>query len=152
MNNFKFYSINLFLIICFSGNLLAQKKTEVHLNNSSEVWKVLRTLKYEAKSTGIYQPFFSAEIEKLSGKKVTLEGFMVVIQHEKKPKYFMISYYPINSCFFCGAAGPETVIEVMSQKPVAFTEEPIAMTGILRLNAKDENKLFYILENATPVE
>ncbi len=151
MKGYKLFSIFIFLIFFFTGNLFAQKKTEVHLNNSSEVWKVLRTLKYEAKSTGIYQPFFSAEIEKLSGKKITLEGFMVVIQHEKKPKYFMLSYYPINSCFFCGAAGPETVIEVMSQKPVAFTEEPIAMSGILKLNAKDENKLFYILESATPV-
>ncbi|MBC8110552.1 MAG: hypothetical protein H7Y04_05775 [Verrucomicrobia bacterium] len=142
----------LFGIICFSEVSAQKNKALPNLDNSLEVWKVLRTLKYEAKPNGVFQPFFSPVIQQLEGKNIVLEGFMVVVQHERKPKNFMLSYLPINSCFFCGAAGPETVVEVVTEKGISFTDDPIALRGTLRLNAKDENKMFYILENATALE
>jgi hypothetical protein len=142
----------LIISIILLSSLKSFSQKSVNPANSLEVWKLLRSLKYESKENGIYQPFFSPAIQSLDGKKVTLEGFMIVIQHERKPKYFMISFFPVNSCFFCGAAGPETVVEVFSEKPVTYTDDPIVMSGVLRLNAKDENKMFYILEKAEQSE
>ena len=134
------------ILVVVSTGIEAQKAPNP--GSSVEVWRMLRSLKYEAKTDGVYQPFFNPGIASLEGKKVTLEGFMIVIQHERKPKYFMLSFFPVNSCFFCGSAGPETVIEVMSNSPVAYTDDPITLSGVLKLNAKDENRMFYILEKA----
>jgi translation initiation factor IF-2 len=55
-------------------------------------------------------------------------------------------------CFFCGGAGPETVMEVESEVGVDFTAEQIIMKGTLKLNDSDINMLMYRLENATLVK
>jgi len=55
-------------------------------------------------------------------------------------------------CFFCGGAGPETVMEVEAVEEVAFTAEQIEIRGILRLNNEDINKLMYRLEEVRPVK
>jgi hypothetical protein len=60
----------------------------------------------------------------------------------------MLSSLPLNACFFCGAGGPETVIEVFLKKEINYTEKPVEVQGTLRLNDKDPDKMMYILENA----
>ena len=55
-------------------------------------------------------------------------------------------------CFFCGGAGPETVMEVESLEGVEFSADPIVLKGILRLNDKDINHLMYKLEEAVIIE
>jgi hypothetical protein len=146
MRQYGFLAVGFSLLIFQIG--FAQKSQPTSL----EVWRLLRSLKYETKTTGLYQPLFTPAIQNLDGKKVTLEGFMIVIQHERKPKNFMLSYFPVNACFFCGAAGPESVIEVESTQAITYTDDPVSLTGYLRLNAKDENRMFYILEKAVPQE
>lgn len=54
-------------------------------------------------------------------------------------KYLVLSKTPFNSCFFCGKAGPETVIIVGLEKevPKYKIDEKIEVEGILVLNADD---------------
>ncbi|MEY4927224.1 MAG: hypothetical protein RI894_1660 [Bacteroidota bacterium] len=60
----------------------------------------------------------------------------------------MFSALPYNVCFFCGGAGPETVMEVTSKMPIPVSAEPIILRGTLALNSGDVNKLMYMLMNA----
>jgi hypothetical protein len=69
----------------------------------------------------------------------------------KSHKEFVFSAFPYNMCFFCGAAGPETVIEVLASEPIKYTSEAIYIKGILVLNDKDPNKLMYGIKNAVKV-
>ena len=51
-------------------------------------------------------------------------------------------------CFFCGGAGPETVMEVEALEPVEYTAEQVTLTGKLTLNDSDINRLMYLIKDA----
>jgi hypothetical protein len=59
-----------------------------------------------------------------------------------------LSSLPFANCFFCGGAGPETVMEVFSKDKIDFTEKRVSVTGTLTINADDPLRLMYILNNA----
>ena len=53
------------------------------------------------------------------------------------------------ACFFCGGAGPETIIEVYFKDTPPFkTDQGIEITGVLELNADDVAHCNYIIRNA----
>ena len=66
------------------------------------------------------------------------------------PECVKISMNPFSSCFFCGNAGPETVIELIFKDPQSkfLTDQFILVKGILRLNRYSTGGFFYTLENA----
>lgn len=97
-------------------------------------------------------PVFSDQIKELEGKEITIKGYIVPTEGYKSHTEFILSAFPYNMCFFCGGAGPETVMEVESLEGVKFTADPIIMTGILRLNDSDINKLMYKIEEARIAE
>jgi hypothetical protein len=117
----------------------------------SLVWPKLYDVKYETvkDDLGDYQkPIFSAATKALNGKVVTLPGYMIPFESGMKGTKFMFSSLPINACFFCGVGGPEGVIEVTTKQPLSFSDKPIEIKGILRLNSTDPDKMMYILEQA----
>ena len=95
----------------------------------------------------VEKPKFSEQLKLREGKELTLEGFIIPLQQEDDQDYFVLSRFPYQSCFFCGNAGPETVVEVYSSREFRFTDERVRVTGTLRLNADNPLQLFYILEN-----
>ena len=62
----------------------------------------------------------------------------------------MLSAYPYTQCFFCGGAGPESVIDVLAEELTNHfsMDDIVTFEGQLRLNATDLNYLNYILEDA----
>ena len=114
-------------------------------------WDLLSTVEIEMS----YDEFMEAEIEKpvfsdllknKEGTQVTLEGFIIPLQQDTEQDYFVLSRFPYQSCFFCGAAGPETVVEVYSDRGVSYTDERVRVTGTLKLNQDNPLHLFYLLE------
>jgi hypothetical protein len=61
----------------------------------------------------------------------------------------MLSSLPFSTCYFCGGAGPETVIEVETGEKIPFTIKPIQMEGILILNDQDPDHHIYRLISAS---
>jgi hypothetical protein len=55
-------------------------------------------------------------------------------------------------CFFCGGAGPETVLEVSALEPIKYTAEAITIKGKLELNDEDINRLIYSLTDVVLVK
>ena len=116
-------------------------------------WKTLSKITFkkeydEALGMKIDIPVFGSEIKALSGKEVTVKGYIIPTDGYKNQKEFVFSAFPYNMCFFCGGAGPETVMEVNSKMPIVYTSEPVYLKGILRLNGTDVNRLIYTLDNA----
>lgn len=111
--------------------------------------KITFTKKYdELLGFKVDVPVFSSEVKKLDGQRITLKGYIIPVEGYRSHKEFIFSAFPYNMCFFCGGAGPETVMEVKTLKPVKYTTEPIILKGTLRLNDRDINRLMYWLEDA----
>lgn len=121
------------------------------------MWKTLGKITYkkeydEMLGFKVDVPIFSNEVQKLEGKEVTIKGYIIPVEGYKSHKEFIFSAYPYSMCFFCGGAGPETVMEVKAKTPVPFTADPITIKGTLHLNSTDINKLMYSLSNVEMVK
>lgn len=135
-----------------SSVAIAQKNT--YKGFPSLIWPKLYDITYVTQSSaeGDFQkPVFSAATKALAGKKISLPGYMVPFETGLRATHFMFSSMPLNACFFCGVGGPETVIEVFVKEPTNFSDKPVEITGTLKLNATDPDKMIYILENAEVV-
>ncbi len=142
----KKINILLFCIIIILPNIvLAQAK--------ESVWKTLAKVTFRKEMDAdlgfkIDVPVFSKEVRILDGKIVELRGYVLPTEGYKNQRRFMFSSLPYNVCFFCGGAGPETVMEVSSKLPIPVSKEPIMLRGRLQLNSGDVNKLMYSLTEA----
>ncbi|MBC6425461.1 MAG: hypothetical protein GDA51_03145 [Ekhidna sp.] len=95
----------------------------------------------------IDQPIFSNNLMSHNGEEITLEGFIIPLKQDNEQSYFILSRFPYQSCFFCGAAGPETVVEVFPKKGIRYTDKRIRARGTLKLNEGNPLQLFYILKD-----
>ena len=147
------HSVRLFFfgIVFVSFSASAQNTQGKYTGFPSLVWPKLYDIKFEkAKDNlGEYEkPIFSQAAKTLNGKVISLPGYMVPFEKGNQGKKFILTSLPLNACFFCGVGGPETVVEVYLKESISYTEKPIEVKGILRLNDKDPDKLIYILEQA----
>jgi hypothetical protein len=130
---------------CLIGQLVSQ--------TSDNVWKTLGKISYkkeydEVMGFKIDKPVFGDQIKALDGKEITIKGYIIPVEGYKSHKEFIFSAYPYSMCFFCGGAGPETVMEVEATDGVKYSADAIILKGILKLNDKDINRLMYKIVNA----
>jgi hypothetical protein len=94
-------------------------------------------------------PFFDSKIKFHEGKEMTLEGYFIPMDLESS-NTIILSKHPYSQCFFCGGAGPESVVEViLASRPSKLkADQIIKVTGTLKLNEKDINHMNFILEHA----
>lgn len=123
----------------------------------SNMWKTLSKITYkkeydELMGFKVDVPVFSEEIKSLEGKEIKIKGYIIPVEGYKSHSEFIFSAYPYNMCFFCGGAGPETVMEVSAIEPVKYTAEQIEIQGKLTLNDADINRLMYILTDVKMVK
>ena len=97
-------------------------------------------------------PVFSKDILDLESQEVTVKGYIIPVEGYKSHKEFVFSAFPYNMCFFCGGAGPETVMEVTALEPVKYSADAITLKGKLQLNSNDINRLIYGLIDVTIVK
>jgi hypothetical protein len=115
-------------------------------------WENLRDVTFKKKwypEESIYMlyPTFGANLQKLDGKEILIKGYLVPVDVESN--LFVLSAFPYSMCFFCGGAGPESVMALKMKKPRRFkTDEVHTFKGTLKLNANDIYELNYILQNA----
>ena len=141
------------LILVLGAQVLSAQETAKKEN----LWKTLAKITYkkefdELMGFKIDKPVFSEDIKKMEGEIVTVKGFIIPVEGYKSHKEFILSAFPYSMCFFCGGAGPETVMEVVSKDPVKYTAEAITVRGKLELNADDINRLMYALSEVELVE
>ena len=140
------------LILCFTllFPLLAHAQNE-------NMWNKLSNVTYEVRLDEVTKfdlefPIFSDEVKALDGTEITIEGWMIPLEELQGKSYFVLSALPFVNCFFCGGAGPETVMEVFGKKHIDFTEKKIKVRGKLTINPDDPLRLMYILNEARLVD
>ena len=148
MQIYKFITFSLtFFLFLGIVPLQAQEENEM----GSKTWKTLSKITYrkqfdELLGFKIDIPVFSADVKALEGKEVVVKGYIIPTEGYKSHTEFVFSAFPYNMCFFCGGAGPETVMEVIAKDPIKFTAEAVSIRGVLELNETDINRLMYILK------
>lgn len=122
-----------------------------YAQSDKDLWATLFGVKYgDWKVT--FKPIYNEKIKVLDGQKVVIKGFLIPLEEKSKHSFFLLSAFPFDACFYCGKAGPESVIEVTVKKPLKPTQKPIAITGTLKLNFDDPDHLFYLINDGELVE
>jgi hypothetical protein len=138
----------LLLLVLFPAAAVAQPK---------DTWAEFARTKFETKyfqeiGEYLFTPTFSSELQAQVGKEVSLEGYYLPLDTDGK--YIILSKYPYSQCFFCGAAGPESIAEVyFAQPPGKFVpDQYIRVKGKLKLNTDDLEHGNFIIEQAVLAE
>lgn len=101
----------------------------------------------------VEMPLFGKKVKALNGEEVTVRGYVLPLNISKDQKYFILSAVPYNQCFFCGGAGPESVMEVFAKAPVEMTQKPVTIRGTLRVNLQPSiGQVLYTLKDAQLVK
>lgn len=106
---------------------------------------------YEEIKQYLMFPKFGDRVMRLKDQKVVLPGY--VIPADVENGIFVLSAFTLSSCFFCGAAGPESVVQLnLAEGQREFrTDEWVTFKGTLRLNSDDIDQLNYILDDGEEV-
>lgn len=114
-------------------------------------WSLLGKIKYEKKAhkdypEGVMFPIVNQELKAKKGKKITISGFIIPIDESS----YALSKNVFASCFFCGQAGPETImgIKFKNLKKRLKTDQYVTLEGIFRYNETDVEDWIYHIENA----
>lgn len=120
-------------------------------------WKQLTDVRFSRKlnkelSMYFLYPTFGPSVNALQGREVSIRGYMIPV--DESDNIYVISSKPMAACFFCGGAGPESIIELeFRKKKQRFrTDEVQTVRGKLALNANDVDHLNYILKDAEATE
>lgn len=111
-------------------------------------WQLLQSTKTVQRPDKKFGPVFPREVKELDKQQVKLFGFMMPLDQAKKQKRFLLSAFPPH-CSFCLTAGPESLVEVLADKPIDFTFEPIVVAG--RLAVLENDVVYYRLTQAAAV-
>ena len=107
-------------------------------------WSALETIKFtevynESMASWIQVPQWSDfQRDTWDGKVMKITGYAIVL--DPVENIYALSAYPFSSCFFCGAAGPESVMELEFLNPIDLvTDQVITVIGTLDLNTSLEH-------------
>ena len=96
-----------------------------------------------------WKPVFGDQVLAAEGQDVYITGYVIPVDLDED--FYVLSRYPFANCFFCGGAGPESVIDLRfadSDHRTYQTDERLTFHGNVRLNADDVYQMNYILEGA----
>ena len=117
-------------------------------------WKLLGMIKFIKKADKEYgevmYPQVSPLLKQKSGKKIAISGFIIPIDNTT----YALSKNVFASCFFCGQAGPETImgIKFKGETPKLKTDQYVTLVGTYRINENDVEDWIYHIDNAVIVK
>ena len=124
-------------------------------------WQMLSKIDFEERfndsiSDYIYYPIFHPSLKVLNDQPVIIDGYIIPFEETGSEQVLILSAFPFTNCFFCGNAGPESVMDVKlkaGHKKTKFKQDDMTtFKGRLRLNDTDLYYLNYILEDAELVK
>lgn len=99
-----------------------------------------------------WKPTFGKDVLDWEGKSVFITGYIIPVDYDED--FYVLSRYPFANCFFCGGAGPESVVDLRfkSKSRKYKTDERLTFKGKLALNSDDVYQMNYILEDAVEMD
>lgn len=114
-------------------------------------WKLLSQIKYLKKPSkdypeGVMYPVINPTLKAKNKKPITMSGFIIPIDN----KNYALSKNVFASCFFCGQAGPETIMGIKFKNPGTKlkTDQYVTIQGTFRYNDADVDDWIYHVDNA----
>jgi hypothetical protein len=101
-------------------------------------WNTFERLNFEevyepTTASWVQVPVWTEELKQWDGKLVKITGYIIAL--DAVNSQYALSAFPFSSCFFCGAAGPESVLELdLKHQEEYLTDEVITFKGVLELN------------------
>lgn len=158
-------------VIMFSGLMLMSMRTpsvnasgfmkQTTVKDNIEVfadtlsWKLLGEIKYVKKASddypgGVMFPVVNSTLKAKNKKPIVMSGFIIPIDN----KTYALSKNVFASCFFCGQAGPETIMGIKFKDPNMRlkTDQYVTLQGTFRYNDSDVDDWIYHIENAVIVK
>lgn len=129
--------------ISFSASVLPEREGVVSWQTLAQVQPV--------KQGGKMAYEFSRDILALDRKEVKVQGFMIPLDVGDKQRHFLLSAVPPH-CQFCLPAGPDAIVEVEARTPVAYTFDPIVVSGRFAVLKDDGSGVMYKVTDAGRVE
>ncbi len=118
-------------------------------------WKLLGQIKYIKKPSddypeGVMYPVINSTLKAKNKKPIIMSGFIIPIDN----KTYALSKNVFASCFFCGQAGPETIMGIKFKNPETRlkTDQYVTLQGNFRYNDSDVDDWIYHIENAVIVK
>jgi len=120
-------------------------------------WEILRDVSfedkyYEKEDEYFLYPTYGDQVQSYKGKDVFISGYLLPINPDSN--IYVLSANTFSSCYFCGNAGPESIVELDLAEELGegyITDQWIAFKGEFSLNADNLDHLYYILEDAVEV-
>lgn len=113
-------------------------------------WSLLTAVKTRTENNKVL-PVFAPPQQALHQKTQRLQGFMMPLEPGEKQTHFLLSSVPLT-CAFCVPGGPESMVEVKTKSPVAYTLDPVTVEGKFALLADDPYGLYYRVTEAVGVK
>ena len=141
------------VVLCLLGTgLIAAGPAVLHID-----WEKLTDVRFTKKlnkdvSMYFLYPTFGQTVRNLQNKEIQIKGYMIPV--DETENVYVLSSQPMAACFFCGGAGPESIMELQfkNRRRKFRTDEVKTVRGMLQLNNSDIEHLNYILKNAEVVE
>ena len=135
-----------FLLLSTSLSAIAQNATEVSWTTLMDI--TFKDIYLEQDDIYVYYPLFGEKQKRHDGSTIEITGYMIPIDVEQNQ--YVLSAFPFSACFFCGNAGPESVMAIYfeGRTRVFNTDERLKLEGTLELNDTDVDELVYVLRNA----
>lgn len=118
-------------------------------------WNLLGKISYVNKPhkdypDGVMFPVINSELKAKKGKKITISGFIIPIDNTS----YALSKNVFAQCFFCGQAGPETImgIQFKDLKKRLKTDQYVTLVGTFRYNDNDVEDWIYHIDEAVIVK
>ena len=113
-------------------------------------WSVLTTIQTRNEKNRVL-PVFNQEQLALNQKPQRVQGFMLPLEPGEKQTHFLLSSVPLT-CAFCTPGGPESMVEVKTRTPIAYTMDPLVVEGRFATLANDDHGLYYRMTDAVAVK
>lgn len=127
----------------------AQLSAQINIDWINLADVTFEEVKEEGNLLSYNQATFGESLAELAGKEVQITGY--IIPMDPMGITYVLSRNPNATCFFCGGAGPETVLQLQMLPGTLnryTTDDRLTFKGILKLNEKDINSLTYQLLEA----
>ncbi|MEI7670305.1 MAG: DUF3299 domain-containing protein [Pseudomonadota bacterium] len=141
--------IAFFMLSAFSVQPSDERKAQETLPISkSPIWQILQKTKIKAdQKSGYFSAVHAKEVKDFVGKEITISGFMLPLESKDKFKHFLLTKRT-PTCPFCPPGEPNEIIDVLTTKPVSYSDESITVKGKFELMNDKDMGLFFRLRDA----
>lgn len=109
-------------------------------------WSLFTQTGYTINDDGAFvNPEYTEDLKEYDGKTIMITGYIVPVDVQLQT--YVLSQFSLQQCFFCGNAGPETVIQLRFKNapPRLLTDQYVILMGRLELKQHKPGSFFFTI-------